>query len=183
MLGSWAAFQIPPLDASMRAPRRHPTRTALPTPGCSLLCPSSLSLACLVDAKVGDCGTCAALQHQVNFAATKVLKERELSRSIRYAPACQASAYHACFDASSAHLTRSRLLIIVCLGGYPDGSHSVRAWPWPLCEPLRLLSSPQSGAFDGHDLVNCIHCLVCMHACSVEQIWCQCALCWLCSRF
>ena len=55
-----------------------------------------------VDAKVGDCGTCLALQRQVNFAATKVLKEREGLRSIWNTPACQASgsAYHACSFAS-----------------------------------------------------------------------------------
>ena len=63
------------------------------------------------------------------------------------------------------------------LGGYPDGSHSVRAWP--LCEPLRLLSSPQSGAFDGHDLVSTA---LCACARALSNKYCVNALCWLCSR-
>ena len=82
------AFRIPPLRAC--APPSHAYCSPYP-PGCSLLCPSSLSLARLVDAKVvqvGDCGTCLALQEQVNLAAMKVLKEREPLRSIRGTRLC-----------------------------------------------------------------------------------------------
>ena len=63
------------------------------------------------------------------------------------------------------------------LGGYPDGSHSVRAWP--LCEPLRLLSSPQSGAFDGRRLVSTA---LCACARALSNKYGVDALCWLCSR-
>ena len=139
----WAAPRTPPLRA-----RTLPSHTYCCEGTQALsLCPSSHSLACLEDSEVTEFAHCLATQHEVNFSATIVLKERETLRSTGDAPARQASAYHAYFNASSTPVTRPSSAYPRVLGGFSDGSHAVRAGS--LQEPDRSPSGPQPCAFDG----------------------------------
>ena len=129
MLGTWAALRIPPLRAC--APLSH--AYCSPYPGMLSLV-SQLPLLGMLCLREGGrlWHFCLALQHEANFTATMFLKERELHvlRSIGNAPACQATAYHACSFASSAHLTRSRLLIRApALRPFRGGAGAPLNWP------------------------------------------------------